>query len=158
MQTYCRHHLVTKGLDIRERCGIQMIGWLLLSIFVGCILVTFSFAENSRPSMKGPRTDVRPIFSKPEIPTSCMQIAFQDAIQFYQHWISPIGGSRCGFRPSCSRYGYTAVSTQGPVVGLMMTGDRLIRCNIWKSPGPDYFLLPNGRLFDPVLKNLLGDP
>lgn len=147
-----------EGLAVRERCGIRMFVWLLLSIFVGCILVTFAFAEKSKSSMKCPRTDVRPIFSKPEIPTSCMQIAFQDAIKFYQLWISPIGGNRCGFRPSCSRYGYSAISTQGPVVGLMMTGDRLIRCNIWKSPGPDYFLLPNGRLFDPVQKNLLVDP
>jgi hypothetical protein len=36
-----------------------------------------------------------------------------------------------------------------------MTADRLTRCNIWKEPGPDYFLLPNGRLYDPISNNLL---
>ena len=105
--------------------------------------------------MKGPHADTRQSSSTREPPTSCVQVAFLESIKFYQKWISPIGGDRCGFRPSCSRYGYAAVATQGPLVGLMMTGDRLTRCNIWKKPGPDYLLLPNGRLYDPPSNNLL---
>ncbi|MFH0997561.1 MAG: membrane protein insertion efficiency factor YidD [Pseudomonadota bacterium] len=103
--------------------------------------------------MKGPHN--LQSSSTRELPTSCVQIAFIESIKFYQKRISPIGGNRCGFRPSCSRYGYEAVTTQGPIMGIMMTGDRLTRCNIWKSPGPDYFLLPNGRLYDPLSNNLL---
>ncbi|MBI5589256.1 MAG: membrane protein insertion efficiency factor YidD [Deltaproteobacteria bacterium] len=107
--------------------------------------------------MKGPRAGTLQPSPARKPPTSSVQIAFLESIKFYQKWVSPIGGDRCGFRPSCSRYGYTAITTQGPVVGLMMTGDRLIRCNIWKSPGPDYFLLPNGRLYDPLSNNLFVD-
>jgi len=105
--------------------------------------------------MKGPHVGSRPPSSTQELPTSCIEIALLESIRFYQKWISPIGGDRCGFRPSCSRYGYAAIQTRGPLVGLMMTGDRLTRCNIWKSPGPDYLLLPIGRLYDPPSKNLL---
>ena len=107
--------------------------------------------------MKGPHVNAlqSPAYRDP--PTSCVQVAFLETIKFYQKQISPIGGDRCGFRPSCSRYGYSAVTTQGPFVGLMMTGDRLIRCNIWKKPGPDYYLLPYGRLYDPLSSNLLVD-
>ena len=115
-------------------------------------------AGNTNQLMKGPHTDNRQKFSTHPPPTSCIRIAFLESIKFYQQWISPIRGDRCGFRPSCSRFGYTAVTTEGPVMGLMLTGDRLIRCNIWKEPGPDYFLLPNGRLFDPLSKNLLVYP
>jgi len=111
----------------------------------------------SKDPMNGPQTGIRqpPVIREP--PVSSVQIVFLESIRFYQKWISPTGGDRCGFRPSCSRYGYMAVTTQGPIKGLMLTGDRLIRCNIWKEPGPDYFLLPNGRLYDPLSKNLIED-
>jgi len=77
-------------------------------------------------------------------------------IKLYQQRVSSIGGpDRCGFRPSCSNYGYEAIKEQGPVIGLVMIGDRQTRCNIFKEPGPDYALLPNGKLYDPISKNLL---
>ncbi len=124
--------------------------WLALGVGIA--------AGASEAPMKGPHADTRQSSATREPPTSCVQIAFLESIKFYQKWISPIGGDRCGFRPSCSRYGYAAVATRGPFTGLMMTGDRLTRCNIWKEPGPDYVLLPNGRLYDPLSNNLLGEP
>jgi len=51
-----------------------------------------------------------------------------------------------------------SIREQGPLTGLFMTADRLTRCNIWKEPGPDYTLLPNGKLYDPPSHNLLFDP
>ncbi len=77
------------------------------------------------------------------------------AIDLYRKLVSPINGSRCGFHPSCSTFGRQAVSEYGAVRGVMMTADRLTRCNIFKEPGPDYLLLPDGRLFDPVSGNTL---
>ena len=108
--------------------------------------------------MKGPPARLQQPAPALQDETSCVRIAFLQAIKFYQKWISPIGGERCGFRPTCSRYGYAAIHEQGPAVGLMMTGDRLMRCHIWKKPGPDYTPLPNGRLFDPLSRNLLSEP
>ena len=123
-------------------------------------LCTLGFAIcacGSEVKMKGPNARSQQSVSCHETETSSVQIAFLQAIRFYQKWISPIGGGRCGFRPSCSAYGYAAIEQQGPVVGIMMTADRLTRCNIWKAPGPDYTLLPNEKLFDPLAKNLLSE-
>jgi putative membrane protein insertion efficiency factor len=106
--------------------------------------------------MKGPEEEMHNPGLDQDIETSSIKIIFLGAIKFYQKTISRIGGTdRCGFSPSCSAYGYCAIKGQGPVIGTMMTADRLTRCNIWKKPGADYTLLPNNKLYDPVSKNLL---
>lgn len=90
--------------------------------------------------------------------TSVVRIVFVGAIDFYRQIISPTSGARCGFSPTCSAFGRQAVQEYGPIQGVMMTADRLTRCNVFKEPGQDYFLLPNNRLFDPVSNNALGGP
>lgn len=124
-----------------------------------CWTFLFPFcASGSENKMKGPQAEVHRPQPPQEDSASSVAMVFLESIRFYQKWISPIGGgNRCGFRPSCSAYGYSAIKTQGPLVGVMMTADRLTRCNLWKRPGADYFLLPGGRLYDPVSKNLLSE-
>jgi putative membrane protein insertion efficiency factor len=90
--------------------------------------------------------------------TSVVRVALMGAIDFYRKRISPIGAARCGFHPSCSAFGRQALREKGALLGVMMTCDRLTRCNIFKGPGPDYLPLPDGRLFDPVSGNLLSEP
>ncbi len=108
--------------------------------------------------MNGPRTAGAPVAATDSIETSTVRLALLGLIKFYQSRISTVGGpDRCGFRPSCSHYGFEAIKEQGPVLGIVMIGDRQTRCNIFKKPGPDYPLLPNGKLFDPVSNNLLFD-
>ncbi|NSW87729.1 MAG: membrane protein insertion efficiency factor YidD [Syntrophobacteraceae bacterium] len=104
--------------------------------------------------MKGPKTASRSSRVEPQASTSCVDLVLLGAIRFYRKDISPIGGNRCGFSPSCSAFGYRALSDYGATRGILMTGDRLMRCNIWKKPGPDYTLLPNGKLYDPPSRNL----
>jgi putative membrane protein insertion efficiency factor len=107
-------------------------------------------------AMKGPEKEMHNPRLDLDIETSSIKIIFLGAIKFYQKTISRSGGTdRCGFYPSCSAYGSSAIKGQGPVIGIMMTADRLTRCNIWKKPGADYTLLPNNKLYDPVSKNLL---
>lgn len=111
----------------------------------------------SEAGMKGPRLRSQP--PPQEEATGCVEVAFLQVIRLYQKRLSPIGGpDRCGFRPSCSAYGYLAIKEQGPLVGLLMTADRLTRCNLWKKPGADYLLLPLGKLYDPPSLNLLSEP
>lgn len=106
--------------------------------------------------MKGPVTEVRDLDGKDGLETSSVRVALLGLIRLYQRFVSPVGGvDRCGFRPSCSRYGSQAIQEQGPFMGMVMIGDRLTRCNIFKEPGPDYPLLPNGKLYDPVSHNVL---
>jgi hypothetical protein len=58
-------------------------------------------------------------------------------IRFFQRAISPQDGPNCRFHPTCSRYGQEAVEQHGAVLGAMMAGDRLIRCNPYNPPGSD---------------------
>jgi putative membrane protein insertion efficiency factor len=46
----------------------------------------------------------------------------------YQKHLSPVLGGKCPMHPSCSRYCVDAVKKHGPVLGWIMTCDRLMRC------------------------------
>lgn len=47
-------------------------------------------------------------------------------LSFYQKTISPVDGDRCSLYPTCSQYGVLAVRKHGPIIGVIMTVDRLI--------------------------------
>lgn len=75
-------------------------------------------------------------------------------IEFYRKYISTVAGSRCPMYPSCSKYSIDTLKKHGPVVGYVMTCDRLMRC------GRDEVRLSspvwiNGkrRCYDPVRNN-----
>ena len=133
---------------------------MIRALFISaCSVLIFTLpAFGSDFMMKGPREE-RPASSvSQKVETSCVKLAFLGAIRFYQKRVSTPGVDRCGFWPSCSAYGYMSIREQGALIGLFMTADRLTRCNIWKEAGPDYTLLPNGKLYDPPSQNLLFDP
>lgn len=110
--------------------------------------------------MRGPGTMThRHAAGIPGLETSAVRLVMLGAIDVYRKGISPLQGERCGFHPTCSSFGRQAVSKYGALQGVLMTADRLTRCNLFKEPGPDYLLLPGGRLFDPVSANTLsGNP
>ena len=89
--------------------------------------------------------------------TSAPKLVLLAAIDFYRPVISPHGRARCGFSPSCSAFGRQAVGEYGPLKGLMMTADRLTRCNFFKEPDQNYMFLPGGKLFDPVSYNAMEE-
>ena len=130
--------------------------WMALILAVVCLLVSAAPAVCSEAAMKGPGAMIhRHSVGDPGPETSAVKLAFLGAIDLYRSRISPIQGQRCGFYPTCSAFGRQAVSEYGALQGVLMTADRLTRCNIFKEAGPDYFLLPGGRLFDPVSANTL---
>jgi putative membrane protein insertion efficiency factor len=130
--------------------------WMALILAVVCLLVSAAPAVCSEAAMKGPGAMVhRHSVGDPGLETSAVKLAFLGAIDLYRSRISPIQGQRCGFYPTCSAFGRQAVSEYGALQGVLMTADRLTRCNLFKEAGPDYFLLPGGRLFDPVSANTL---
>jgi putative membrane protein insertion efficiency factor len=61
-------------------------------------------------------------------------------IRFYQKFISPLTPPSCRFEPTCSHYGYEAISKYGFFRGGWMTIKRIGRCH------PFY----KGSLYDPV--------
>ncbi|HVN23556.1 MAG TPA: membrane protein insertion efficiency factor YidD [Syntrophorhabdales bacterium] len=135
-----------------------MRGRLACIVILGTLFLSGSIVPvcASGFMMKGPPATESRAEVGEDLETSSVRIALLGLIEFYQSRISSQGGpDRCGFRPSCSHYGYEAIQEQGPVLGIIMIGDRQTRCNVFKKPGPDYPLLPNGKLFDPVSSNLL---
>lgn len=58
-------------------------------------------------------------------------------IRVFQIWISPLDGPSCRFRPVCSAYGREAVRRYGAFLGGILAGDRILRCNIFSTPGDD---------------------
>jgi putative membrane protein insertion efficiency factor len=52
-------------------------------------------------------------------------------IKLYQLLLSEQQPDACNFYPSCSHYSYKAIKKKGPLVGALMTVDRLQRCNPW---------------------------
>ncbi len=130
----------------------------VLHAFVFLLLAPV-ISSASPATMNGPRSQEHhhEAASHPSPEASVTRQVFLGAIDFYRGVISPVSGSRCGFSPSCSTFGRQAVKEYGPIQGIMMTADRLTRCNIFKGPDADYAPLPNGRLFDPVSRNALRE-
>lgn len=60
----------------------------------------------------------------------------------------------CQFHPSCSNYGAQAITQKGVIPGLIMTSDRIIRCNPYAYDGHKKMngsFHMDGRLHDPIV-------
>ena len=66
------------------------------------------------------------------------------AIRGYQRVVSPWLGPVCRYYPSCSHYGYEAVSVHGAAKGSVLAAWRVLRCNPWSAGGVDP-VPPRGR-------------
>ncbi|MFN0300111.1 MAG: membrane protein insertion efficiency factor YidD [Burkholderiales bacterium] len=77
-----------------------------------------------------------------------MKFICTSAIRAYQWGVSPMLGMHCRFFPTCSHYAIEAIESHGVLVGLSLTGRRLLKCHPWHPGG-----------FDPVPepKNKTGD-
>ena len=58
-------------------------------------------------------------------------------IRFYQMAISPLFPPSCRFQPTCSQYGYEAISRYGIIKGGWMTVRRVARCHPFSRGGYD---------------------
>ncbi len=67
--------------------------------------------------------------SNPFDQTNPLKLMFVLMIRTYQVVFSKQDGASCQFRPSCSHFGAKAIKEYGPIQGLFMTSDRLLRCN-----------------------------
>jgi putative membrane protein insertion efficiency factor len=59
------------------------------------------------------------------------------SIRFYQKHISGSWPGACRFQPTCSHYGYDAISSHGVIKGIILTAWRLARCNPFNRGGYD---------------------
>lgn len=67
-------------------------------------------------------------------PTSGIGISLGWWYEGYRHTLSEVRGPVCNFSPSCSRYSQQSISDYGFVKGVLLTTDRLLRCNCCINP------------------------
>ena len=61
--------------------------------------------------------------------TSELKLAATGLIRLYQKFISSQDSPTCSFSPSCSRFGMACIQEYGVLRGVLLTADRLLRCN-----------------------------
>ena len=61
--------------------------------------------------------------------TSELKLVATGLIRLYQKFISSQDGPTCNFVPTCSRFGMACIQEYGVLRGVLLTADRLIRCN-----------------------------
>ncbi len=66
-----------------------------------------------------------------------MQRLVLGAIRLYQRTLSRLGPPACRYVPTCSAYGYEAVSKYGAARGLWLTVKRIGRCHPFHVGGYD---------------------
>ena len=66
-----------------------------------------------------------------------MKQLLMGGIRLYQLTFSRMLPPSCRFEPSCSHYGYEAISKYGAIKGSWMAIKRIARCNPWNPGGYD---------------------
>jgi putative membrane protein insertion efficiency factor len=66
-----------------------------------------------------------------------MKYVLMALIRLYQQTVSRMLGPVCRYYPSCSHYGYEAISVHGAAKGTLLTAWRILRCNPWSAGGVD---------------------
>ena len=61
--------------------------------------------------------------------TSELKLAATGLIRLYQKFISSQDAPTCNFSPTCSRFGMACIQEYGMAHGILLTADRLLRCN-----------------------------
>ena len=59
-------------------------------------------------------------------------------IVLYQWTVSPWLRQRCRYYPSCSQYAKEAMLKYGPLRGVALAAQRIVRCNPWNPGGIDF--------------------
>lgn len=121
-------------------------------IFLALLIASAASAEPWSVSERSPviHSTQKPFVKK----QSLWNHRFDYGFAFYQKVISPADGARCGMYPTCAGYGYQAIKKHGPIVGLWLATDRLMRDN--GKHMEDYpLILKFGRTrhYDPVSAN-----
>jgi len=86
-----------------------------------------------------------------------VKIVIGSSLTLYQKLISPSQGDVCNFSPSCSHFGKGAIEKYGPIWGILMATDRLMRCNPWSYQhfNTYYEGIRDHKIYDPIENNFI---
>jgi len=101
-------------------------------IVVGLFAILLLPWDDASGDMRGPRSGVSAGASaeslRQAVGVSPADVWARGAYVVYRHVIRPARGGACPMHPSCSHYSEQAFQKRGPLIGLLVTADRLIRC------------------------------
>ena len=108
--------------------GVIMISMIALpcglSFAQGMTELAFILSSNPIQDTSSSRRAHSDLFADSGVKT-----LFVGAIRFYQLFISPQDTPVCNFVPSCSQFGVESIKRLGVIYGVLLTSDRLQRCN-----------------------------
>lgn len=105
--------------------------------------VILSAADREPVRLDNPEQPAHPVAATP----------FLWLLTFYQKVIGPVNGGRCPMYPTCSQYSVQAIRKHGPIVGIIMTADRLIHERDEQGYAPLIKVGSRYRFDDPVRNN-----
>ncbi len=74
-------------------------------------------------------------------------------VRFFQKRISPVDGDRCSMAPTCSHYSLQVIRKHGPLLGFMMSADRIVHEYEEQRFVPAIWDGRSYRFYDPVENN-----
>jgi putative membrane protein insertion efficiency factor len=96
-----------------------------------CLTVSPAGAEDT---MQGPwdsweKDSVEPVADNSVLRSQAGEFSFNPlvwGVRLFQGFVSSIDGARCSMYPTCSHYSLLAFKKHGPIMGYILTTDRLI--------------------------------
>ena len=125
---------------MRLVCSISI--WVL---FYFAPVISQTLEERSGfPEKKESDTEV----PSPGRETGLLKSSALVTIKVYQKVISSQDVPSCKFSPSCSNFGVQSIQQHGVLRGILLTGDRLLRCNPFVGSG--HYAYDGEKFQDPV--------
>ncbi len=105
------------------------------------------------PALLSPtdRPERRPV--PQETADNIAAVPFFWLLTFYQKAVNRVNSGRCPMYPTCSQYSVLAIRKHGPVIGIVMTTDRLIHESDERKLAPVIKVGSRYRFDDPVENN-----
>ena len=120
-----------------------------LICFAFCIALTFGLATPQLHAQEH-------VTTKEQVNFNAVDESNASDFSLFALWkvISGADGHRCPMYPSCSAYARDAVKKHGPLLGWIMTSDRLVRCGRDELKlGPAIRVNGSNQTYDPVENN-----
>ncbi len=115
--------------------------------------INYTFAQDLNEPWDISKVEKKNLIDNLENDNSFMKQIFYKIIKFYQKNISPLDGGRCPMYPTCSQYSIEANKKHGPLLGFILTADRLIHEGDEKKFVSEIEIFGNKRFYDPVSNN-----
>jgi uncharacterized protein len=122
---------------------------ILIIIFIG---LTNLYSNPNLINSQGKKQEVKKGKDLSHLSKSS-DLLFSRSVRFYQRNLSSIFGGNCSLYPSCSRYSIEGFETTGPLLGFLLTYDRLIHET--DEIKFSHIILDDGKIknYDPVDNN-----